>query len=312
MSIFDSSYQKVYKKLINMENEFPKDIYNIIPPQVFIYFPVAPSNLRQEEFNYISIKLLKTYKNSLKGKFDKNKFIAGYSFGLKVDLASTSVETIEIVKYMKERHEVDSFIKKYSFKEDIRLSFEGKPTYIDFVLLKHKIYHLQYSKFGSLMTNYFFYLLEFRSSYIDSIFSLLPKLNFKNLCQLSQEIELFNNKDFWEAYEDYWLDFGFDEQFTIWEYARAYKYIDSKDFDFQDIRVKYFSLILLRLSKSDLLSKNSYSGVEGMYYFLSVADIAFLKSYHRKWIIEGLNWYGPRDEIETFCKLNEIKYPIML
>ena len=310
MSIFGSFSQKGYKKLINVENYVLEDIYAIIPAQVFIYFPIPPTPLRQEEFNYISVKLLKTYKNSLGGKFEQNKFIIGYSTGLKVDLASTSIETVEIVKYIKERHEMDSFIKKYSLN-DIRSFFENKPIYIDSILLKYNIHHLQYSKFGSLMSNYFYYLLEFRSSYINYIFSLLPKLNFKNLCQLSQEIEITKSQDFWEAYEEYWVDFGFDEHFNIWEYTRAFNYADSMDFELQNMKVKHFLLILLRLSKSDLLSKSSYAGVEGMYYFLSVADYAFQNSYHRKWVREGLKWYGQCKEIESFCKINGITYPIV-
>ena len=121
-----------YEQLKNKETN--EEMEKIFPQILFCYFPVAPTAIRQDEFEYISSKLLKRYKNSIKGKFGEKTFFISTSSS-KVNLASNSEETIKLVKSLKERHEIDSFLKKYSFSENIRKHFKKKPCHIDFLLL---------------------------------------------------------------------------------------------------------------------------------------------------------------------------------
>ena len=119
MSFFfqKNGYKQPHNKETNDEME------KIFPQILFHYFPVAPTAIRQDEFEYISSKLMKTYKNSIKGKFGEKTFFISSSSG-KLNLASNSEKTIHFVKNLKERHELDSFLKKYSFIESIREQFE--------------------------------------------------------------------------------------------------------------------------------------------------------------------------------------------
>jgi len=94
-----------------MRLEKNNDILQIIPKQVFEYFPIAPG-IREDEFEYISSKILTKYGKYIKDECDKNKFMILLSEGITFDLASTSADTVEKVKRMKRRNEMDSFIKK--------------------------------------------------------------------------------------------------------------------------------------------------------------------------------------------------------
>ena len=92
------------------------DIYEIIPREVFAYFPVGPTSIRQEEFEYVAFNFLNIYRNSLRGGLDKNSFFVRSPDGLRVDLMSNSEYTRNLVKHLKERHEVDKFIKNFFFR----------------------------------------------------------------------------------------------------------------------------------------------------------------------------------------------------
>jgi len=304
MEFLYSIFNKGYKKLQSKEDIFP-----IIPQQVLAYFPVA-KGIREEEFEYVSLKFYRLYSNSIRRNYDKNRFIVS-SLGEKIDLMSTSGDVIEKVNWMKGRNEMEPFIKKYNFDPKIIEPFRCKPAHIDFLLMKYDFERFKYGLFDNLADNFYLYSLEFRSSYMDFLFGMIPRFNYHNICILCQELESFKNPDFWEAYEDFWREFGYDEHFSTWEYKRAYNYLDSNDYGSRDRKIIHFSLILLRLSKRDILSKDSYSGIDGIYYFLSVADSAIKKSCHRKWIIEGFKWYGQREEIESFCNVNRIQYPFI-
>jgi len=153
--------------------------------------------------------------------------------------------------------------------------------------------------------------MEFRERHMDFLLNMVPKFSYSNICKLSQELECFNNSHFWEAYEEYWNDFGYDEHFSTWEYGRAFEFLEYFDYKSKNLKLNHYTLILLRLKKKDLLSKNSYSGIDGIYYFLSIADSAIQSTKHRKWVIEGLKWYGQREEIEAFCRVNDIQYPFI-
>jgi len=285
------------------------DIYEIIPREVFDYFPIAKTSIRQEEFEYIAFNYIKIYKNSLRGNIDKNSFFVSSPDGLRVDLMSNSEHTRNLVKHLKERHEVDKLIKKYSYSENLREAFQNQPCHIDFLLMKHQVDRIYHSKQGDLLANYYIFAVEFRSSYMEQLFNKMPKFHFGNICLLSQEIESYNNEEFWEEYNEFWRDFGYDEAFTMREYQRAFEYVDGKN---QNTYIKmHFGIVLLRLSKRDLLNPKSYAGIDGIYYFLAIADYAIKRAYFRNWVIEGLKWYGERKEIESFCRINGLKYPIV-
>jgi len=200
------------------------------------------------------------------------------------------------------------YIKKYSFSETLREAYQDKPCYIDFLLMKHQVDRLYINKYRNLLYNYSMYAVEFRSSYMEDLFNKMPKFHFDNICLLSQEIDSCINEEFWEEYNEFWRDFGYDESFTIREYQRAFVYVDGKNPN-KEAKM-HFCIVLLRLSKRDLLNPKSYSGIDGIYYFLAIADYAFNRPGFGKWVIEGLKWYGERKEIETFCRVKGLKYPI--
>jgi len=302
MEFFSSLFNKGYKELKNKE-----DIYQLIPQQVLKYFPIAPG-IREEEFEYVSSKLLNLYRHYLNSIYDKNRFMVMVSDGIYVDLMSISEDTIEKVKRIKRRNEMDIFLEQYQFDHKIIEHLEQKPANIDFLFMKYSIERLKLRKIGSLKNNFTKYTLEFRTYQMVFLLNLIPQFNYGNICELCQQLESFNNDDFWNAYEEYWIEFGYDEHFTPWEYMRAFEYLD-EHYNRSAKRLHY-SLTLLRLTKRDILSNNSYSGIDGVYYFLCVADCAIHNKKHLKWIIEGLKWYGNRKEIESFCRTNGFQFPL--
>jgi len=305
MEFFSSLFNNGYKQLNNKE-----DIYQIIPKQVFIYFPIA-QGIREEEFEYVSDKLLNYYHKYLKGRYDKNRFMVHFSQDSKVDLMSISENTIDKVKMMKERNKMDPFNEKYQFSPKMKESFQTKPAHIDFLFFNYSFDRFNYPDIYDLSNNFLNFALEFRSSFMDHLFDMLPKFNYLDLYTLYQEIETFNNPEFWKAYEEFWFDFGYDELFSPCYYKRAFFVLDLYQNFGRDLERKHYSLILLRLTKSDLLSKDSYGGIDGIFYILSIADCAINKKSHRKWVIEVLKWYGHREEIVSFCKVNNITYPFL-
>ena len=64
---------------------------------------------------------------------------------------------------------------------------------------------------------------------MEDFFNKMPKFHFDNICLLSQEIDYCINEEFWEEYNEFWRDFGYDESYTIREYQRAFVYVDGKN-----------------------------------------------------------------------------------
>ena len=124
LSFWNNGYEEL-KMVPNLD-----DIYEIIPREVFDYFPVGPTSIRQEEFEYVALNILRKYKDYLRGGLDKNTFFVRSPDGLRFDLMSNSEHTRNMVKHLKERHEVDKFIKKYSYSENLREAFQNQPCHI--------------------------------------------------------------------------------------------------------------------------------------------------------------------------------------
>jgi len=288
--------------------------YEVIPRVILNYFPV-PEGIRRDEFEFIIHRLENIYRDDFVNNYQKDVFDVYYTPNHFVNIFSSDIGKIErSVKYMKGRPDFDDFLEKYSFSQSLKQPFMKKATNINYLMTKFRFGRFKNSKCGKLSYTYLLSSMIFRLNCRPNIARLLPRFELSNLIQLSGEVDYSMNyerwpkhKKFWSEYELFWEEFGYDEIFTPWEYAKAF--VENMISYFKDEEVKiHNTLILLRLTKSQLFGK--FGETEGMYYFLCAVDLAIDHNPIWKilpfWVIDGLKMYGDRQEIKAFCKIRNI------
>jgi len=311
-----SSYKRIDSS--NEDNSlFSDDSSNhqVIPYSISKYFPI-PEGIGRDEFEFVQSRLEEVYRKSFVGRHQNDKFEVYYTSKQFVDfLSKYDIDKVECaVQFMKGRPELDNFLEKYGLDKSFKKSFVSKGVSINYLMTKFNFGKFDKSIYGKLNYNYLVSAMVFRLNHRPKLSRLLPKFQFDNLIQLCSEIELSMNdkrgpeQEFWSEYEMFWEEFGYDEIFTPWEYAKAF--VENMIRIFYDEEAKiYNTLMLLRLRKSQMFGK--FGDIDGMYYYLWAIDLAIL--HNRKWntvplwVINGLKMYGDQSFIENFCRINKIK-----
>jgi len=308
------NYQKIDS--LNTDNSLLVVDDDIIPySNLKTYFPI-PEGIRMEEFAFIKTRLINVYQNAQRVNFQKDVFDVYYT--PKHFIIFLSIDDFDkivlAVKYMKGRPELDSFIAKYDMNKSFKEPFIKKGISIKYIMTKFKFRRFKTSKFGSINYNYQISAMIFRLNCRPELSRLLPKFQFENLIQLSSEIEFSmkcdkwpDHQKFWIEYNKFWEEFGYEEIFNPWEYARAFVENMLRFYDDEEIRINNIFL-LLRLNKTQLFGQ--YGDVDGLYYYLWAIDLAI---EHKKewnslppWVTYGLKIYGDRPEVSRFCRNNRI------
>lgn len=298
-----------YSEINNDEPQSLLDDYDegIIPRIVYEYFPIPQAKYHREEFEFVMRQLCAVYDKSIGCNYIFDKFVVMYRADEFIDFISADRKEIEkVVSYIKSRPEMDVFLKKYGFDNEIKKGLVEKNYYIDNFIINHGIQHLSTSEYGIIRINYNILSMKYRERKFPYLFSHMDGFKFSNLMELSVQIKesRWHGNRFWEEYDYLWAKFECHETFSPWEYARAFMEIYLDDVDNSRNKIS-----LLRLSRTDLLK--SYDGIEGVYYYLYALEKCIKRGLNPKklesWMLEGLRMYGNKKDVISFCKMNSIE-----